>query len=58
MRPFHPRLKVMGRLVRPRHLLQSRLTRDFIDTLSEVIKTQDSCADSVAISRAVSEKNS
>jgi hypothetical protein len=34
------------------------LTRDFIDTLSEVIKTQDSCADSVAISRAVSEKNS
>jgi DNA-binding transcriptional LysR family regulator len=54
MRPFHPPVRVMGRLVRPRHLLQSRLTRDFIDTLSDVIKAQDSCADSadrVAISR-------
>jgi DNA-binding transcriptional LysR family regulator len=40
LRPFHPSIKVMGRLVRPRHLLQSRLARDFIETLRDVIEAQ------------------
>ena len=40
LRPFHPSIKVMGRLVRPRHLLQSRLARDFIETLRDVIESQ------------------
>ena len=43
MRPFYPSIKVMGRLVRPRHLLQSRLAREFIDTLTDVIATDDRC---------------
>ncbi|MCK1518454.1 LysR family transcriptional regulator [Bradyrhizobium sp. 190] len=60
-RPFYPPVKVTGRLVRPRHLLPSRLTREFIDTLSDVIEIQNSCADTadgVAIFQAASAKNS
>jgi DNA-binding transcriptional LysR family regulator len=41
MRPFHPLTSIMGRLVRPRHLLPSRLAREFIETLNDVIATQD-----------------
>jgi DNA-binding transcriptional LysR family regulator len=44
MRPFYPSIKVMGRLVRPRHLLQSRLAHEFIDTLNDVIATHDRCS--------------
>jgi DNA-binding transcriptional LysR family regulator len=42
MRPFYPATKIMGRLVRPRHRLPSRLAREFIGTLNEVIATQGS----------------
>jgi DNA-binding transcriptional LysR family regulator len=42
MRPFYPATKIMGRLVRPRHRLPSRLAREFIETLNEVIATQGS----------------
>jgi len=41
MRPFYPAIKVTGRLVRPRHQLQSRLALEFIDTLKDVIATHD-----------------
>jgi DNA-binding transcriptional LysR family regulator len=65
MRPFYPSIKVMGRLVRPRHQLQSRLAHEFIDTLNDVIATHDRCfqhadtADTIiTIPSGVSEKNS
>jgi hypothetical protein len=32
---------MLSMLVRPRHLLQSRLAQEFIETLNEVIATQD-----------------
>jgi DNA-binding transcriptional LysR family regulator len=44
MRPFHPSTKIMGRLVRPRHMLPSRLSQEFVDTLSDVIATYDCCS--------------
>ena len=42
IRPFYPETKIMGGLVRPRHRLPSRLAREFIETLNEVIATQGS----------------
>lgn len=37
MRPFHPAIAVVGRLVQPRHHPQSRLAQDFIAIVREVI---------------------
>jgi DNA-binding transcriptional LysR family regulator len=43
MRPFYPAIKVMGRLVQPRHRLLSRLAQEFIDILKDVIVTYERC---------------
>jgi hypothetical protein len=56
MRPFYPAPKIMGRLVRPRHRLPSRLAREFIETLNEVIAAQDSVRGAYGRKRATARK--
>lgn len=56
MRPFYPATKIMGRLVRPRHRLPSRLAREFIETLNEVIAAQDSVRGAYGRKRATARK--
>ncbi|MGY8632032.1 LysR substrate-binding domain-containing protein [Bradyrhizobium sp. 14AA] len=43
MRPFDPAIKVMGRLVQPRHRLPSRLAQEFIGVLKDVKVTYERC---------------
>lgn len=63
MRPFHPSIKIAGKLVRFRHLLPSRLAHEFIETLNDVIATQNSVfrqptATLVTMASSYTERNS